>query len=132
MTGPENQQDGADATDQGGSRHLSLREAMLAWCDPVLIVEVQDRESELTSYQHDCLNLAFLGDRSALRSSGRDDWMGGSDHGPIRYVWARLLHDLRRRIETGELFVEGVQLTPVLATAPQSPSLIILLDCIVS
>jgi hypothetical protein len=92
----------------------SLREALLAWCDPALVAVVRQEETRLTPHQYGQTGLPLLSEPSALANPAKAaGWMsGGSSYTTLRQAWGRLLNDLRQRLEREDLFLEGVRLAP--------------------
>ena len=115
----------ADAPDPGvPPSRLALREAILAWCDPALVADVRNAERRLTYDEHLGLDLALLADRSTLADPDRDRFFRAESHdyAAVRAGWTPLLHDLRRRLERGELHLEGVRLAPQRGTTREEIS----------
>jgi hypothetical protein len=103
--------------------HLPLRQAILTWCKPDLVAAVRREEVRLTEHEHAGLDLPLLCDVSELAVPHRDGWMAGhASHTALRGAWDRLFNDLRRKVEGGELFLEGVRLAPEHATTPEEIS----------
>ena len=114
------------APDPGGEveqqQHLSLLEAAIAWCNPEVVADVAIAERLLTVHQHDQLGFALLGERTALRQPGKDDWMSAGGDGGLSAAWNRVALDMKRKIERGQLFLEGLRLAPERGTAAEEIS----------
>lgn len=111
----------APAPEPAASR--PLRDALLTWCDASLIEALRREEARFSEREHAALGLPLLSEPAAMRQTGRDDWMsGGLTDTVLRRAWARLLDDLRQRVERGELFLEGVRLAPERSTVPEEIS----------
>lgn len=101
---------------------LPLRDAILKWCSQPLVSDVQAAECRLTYAEHNHLGLILLGEREALRQPDRFDHASSGDYNALRTAWDCVLQDLRRRIESNALFVEGVRLAPERGTLPEEIS----------
>ncbi|WPB83746.1 hypothetical protein [Sediminicoccus rosea] len=101
---------------------LPLRDAVLKWCSQPLVSDVQVAECRLTYAEHNHLGLILLSEREALRQPDRFDHASSGDYNALRTAWDCVLQDLRRRIESNALFVDGVRLAPERGTLPEEIS----------
>ncbi|MFT8247270.1 hypothetical protein [Roseomonas sp. BN140053] len=104
---------GEDAPDT-----LPLWDALVGWCSPQLLFEIRRHECY---FSRDQLRAA---DHPTLGAAGD----GRAQLGPTEYqrmrtalgsFWWDLRRDLKRRIERGEVYVQGVQTRPDLRTEPE-------------
>ena len=91
---------------------LSLADALQRWCDECLLQRVRDEECRHTEYEMDNCGRIQLTSRAVRRKPSRQDWMVGSNFTQLSAAWVELEHDLRRRIEQGQIHIRGVQLAP--------------------
>lgn len=122
---PSPEQSDETELDLGASPfQLPLREAILEWCDPDLIADLYKAERRMTYSEHAPMRLALLADRSTLARPTRDPFFRSEsgDYAAVREAWTQLLHDLRRRIERNDLYLEGVRLAPERQTTPEGIS----------
>jgi hypothetical protein len=88
-------------------RHLSLFEALKLWCDPVLVARIHDEERKLIPYELHQFPMPKLLPEAEWGKPRSGSW-GSTDYVFLTAAWNDLTHDFRRRIEVGELYLEGV------------------------
>lgn len=99
-------------------RLLPLWDALVTWCDPKILCDIRRNEScfsrdEMRSFDHPMLGAAGDG-RDKLDRSAYPRVRERLDH-----LWADLTWDLKRRIERGEVHLQGVQMRPELRETPE-------------
>ena len=120
MKTPPSRQDDHGSDQEGSS--LPLREAVLAWCSERLVADVQTAECRLTYSEHNQVGLTLLSEREALRKPDRFNHASSGEYAALRTAWDCVLQDMRGRIESRALFIEGVRLAPERGTVPEENS----------
>jgi hypothetical protein len=106
--------------DGGAPRQLRLREALMEWCDPILVEAVRAEERLHTAYEMLSFRRGRLTSPEESRAARAREWhVDGNDFSKLIDAWKALERDLARRLEAGELFLTGVKLKPELTTEPQ-------------
>lgn len=91
--------------------HLRLIDALVRWGEQKLVECVRQEERKLTAYELHSFSRPKLTppDEWAQPSNGR--WLSASDCTFLLAAWEALEADFARRIEIGELYLEGVRST---------------------
>ncbi|MFC7478426.1 hypothetical protein ACFQS7_29155 [Dankookia sp. GCM10030260] len=97
--------------DEGTPRRLPLWDALVTWCDPKILCEIRRNEgffsrAELRSFDYPTLGTAGNGGGKLSRSA----FSSASEQ--LGRLWADLARDMIRRIERGEVYLQGVQMQP--------------------
>ncbi len=92
---------------RGDAEHLSLLKAMTSWCDAKLVARIQDEERKLIAYELHQYSMPKLLDESEWRQPSRNS-LGATDYVFLTAAWNNLTRDFRRRVESSELYLEGV------------------------
>ncbi len=117
MEVPSARDAGSDEAHSAETSAANLREAILTWCDPILVADIKNAERRLTYEDHAEMSLALLAERETLKKPDRFDRTSSGDYAALRGAWDYLVRDLRDRIERRALFVEAVRLAPERGTA---------------
>ena len=109
-------------------RNLTLLKALIQWCDPALVEAVRVAERGRTAHEL----LAFRGELSDFpkprltpanewRQPSAQEWMhGATNFTLLSMAWEDLTSDFRTRVETGAIFLEGVEVDDTHDAEPQS------------
>jgi hypothetical protein len=98
---------------------IRLLEALVQWSDPGLVEAVHRAESEHTAYELIYWKLPKLSEQSQWRQP-KPGQVGDPAHVQLRLAWDALDRDFRMRIETGAMFLEGVEVTDDHDAQPQA------------
>ena len=109
--------------------HLTLLRALLEWCDLRLVNSVRIAErghtaGELSGYMRNIIGFPEprLTPPDQWRQSPADDWMRGgpTNFTQLNLAWDALSRYFRAQIETGALYLEGVEVTGTYDAEPQA------------
>ncbi|HEY8613246.1 MAG TPA: hypothetical protein VIL69_18430 [Roseomonas sp.] len=106
---------------EADQRRLPLLQALLRWCDPLLLLNIRRCERYFRADELRELGHPQLGAASSIKSA--EHGLSGNRQLEVRGLlensWSDLARDLQRRIAGGEIYLTGVQTKPTLMMAQQ-------------
>ncbi|MBR0670559.1 hypothetical protein [Neoroseomonas soli] len=90
------------------TEHLTLLEAMIRWCDGDIVDRIGAEERKNLAYHLRSFSMPKLLDESEWLQPTAQTWAFAGDLTLLIAAWEDLAADFRRRVERGELYLEGV------------------------
>jgi hypothetical protein len=101
------------STEESPPRCLPLWDALVRWCSPVILCDIRRNERcfsavDLREFEHPTLGAAGDG----MEKLSRHAYPHVRER--LEFLWEDLTRDFKRRIERGEVYLQGVQMRPEL------------------